>query len=150
MLHMSESTVVLKLKELILDHMGEKIHEAARLDASAEQLKGKTISEVRKMAPILDVGTLILRLLATSVKPKDAEEAGKIYTYIKSIRNKYSSAKGEWLLEEKDLKELKEYMKKTEGELRSPMMIGQLFEMLSDLELELKEKSKKPDTKDKE
>jgi len=142
MLHMSEA-VVLKLKELVLDHMGKEIHEAARLEASKEQLEGKTISEIRKMAPVLDVGTLILRLLATSVKPKDAEEAGKIYTYIKSIRNKFNTDKGVWSLEEKDLKELKEYLKKAEGELRSPMMIGQLFEMISDLELELREKLKK-------
>lgn len=139
---MSEA-VVLKLKELVLDHMGKEIHEAARLEASKEQLEGKTISEIRKMAPVLDVGTLILRLLATSVKPKDAEEAGKIYTYIKSIRNKFNTDKGVWSLEEKDLKELKEYLKKAEGELRSPMMIGQLFEMISDLELELREKLKK-------
>ena len=140
---MSESTVVLKLKELVLDHMGEVIHEPARLDATKEQLEGKTISDVRNMAPTLDLGTLILRLLATGIKPKDAEEAGKIYTYIKSIRNKHTTDKGHWQLEEKDLRELKDYIKKTEGALRSPMMVGQLFEMISDLELELKEKLKK-------
>lgn len=140
---MSEATVVLKLKEPVLDQMGEVIHEPAKLEATAEQLEGKTVSEVLKMAPTLDVGTLVLRLLATSVKPKDAEEAGKIYTYIKSIRNKYTSKISEWILEEKDLKELKEYVKKSEGILSSPMMVGQLFEMIIDLELELKEKSKK-------
>ena len=140
---MSETQVVIKLKEPILDQMGEKIHEPSRLEASADQLEGKTTSEVRKMSPILDVGTLILRLLATAVKPKDAEEAGKMYVYIKSIRKKYTSDKSEWLIEQKDLKELKEYVTKSEGALRSPMMVGQMYEIISDLELTLREKSKK-------
>jgi septal ring factor EnvC (AmiA/AmiB activator) len=98
------------------------------------------------MAPILDYGVLILRAFATAIKPKDSEDAGKIYTYIKAIRNKYQSKTGEWKLEEKDLKELKEHIKKCEGALRSPMMIGQLYERIENLELDLL--AQKKDSKD--
>ena len=142
MLHMSQQ-VVLKLKTLVLDQMGEEVPEISRLIASKESLEGKTNSEIKALAPKLDYGTLILRILATSVKPTDIEDAGKLYTYITSIRNKYKTDKGEWHLEAKDIKELKDCIKKTEGPLMQPMMAGQLQELLTDLELELKEKSKK-------
>jgi len=145
---MDEAFVILKLKDPIYDQMGEVIREPNRLDATADEIEGKTQSEVRRMSPKLDYGTLILRALATATKPKDAEEAAKTYTYIKAIRNKYQTDKAEWKLEEKDLKELKEYLKKCEGMLRSPMMVGQLYERIESLEMDLKAQTKKEDSKE--
>ena len=134
--------VILNLKEPVKDQINKIIHEPQLLEISSEEIKQKTNSELYAMAPVLDFGTLILRILSTAIKPKDMEDTAKLFVYIRSIRNKYETTKAEWHLEEKDIKEIKDFLKKIEGSLKSPMMGGQVWEKISDLEIELKGKTK--------
>jgi len=129
---------VIKLHEPVLDYAGEPIREPQRLQAKAEDVRGKTDHEIRQMSPILTIGEIILRILATSVKPLNVEENGDLYIFIKKVRNKMTTGKGEWQIEQDELKKLQGFIKRCEGQLASPTILGQIIDLLETTDLELR------------
>lgn len=135
--------VTLKLKEPVRNYNDEPIHEPGKLIATAEQLQGKTQSEVNEMSPILTVGELILRIMATSVKPLNVEENGDLYVFIKKIRNRMVTGAGECQLDSDELKKLIGYMKRCDGPIANPTTLGFVLDMLYTADVELQQKEKK-------
>jgi hypothetical protein len=135
--------ITLKLKEPVLDYNEKPIHETARLQATAEQLAGKTQSEVVEMSPVLTTGELILRILSTSVKPLNVEENGDLYVFIKKVRNRMATGNGECQLDGDELKKLIGYMKRCEGPIANPLTLGYILDMLYTADEELKQQAKK-------
>lgn len=139
-----EKTVDFNLKEIVRDHMDKEVHEPTRLEVTPSNIKDMTDQQLYDISPKLEIGELLLRMFATSIKAKDIEETGDLYTFIKKVRNKMLTDKGIWKLTQEDLDKLNKYVKKVEGPLRSPMMAGFIQLRFKDLELKLHELEKKP------
>jgi hypothetical protein len=108
-----EPTVVLKLKDPVLNieeeplKNNERVKEKMKDDGRGNKIP-KTPEEMEKEAPNLLRGELLSGMLINGCKPKDKEQAAKIKRLATKIRNVTLKGKGDWEINENELKELEE------------------------------------------
>ncbi len=137
---MADDTVKLNLKEVLLDFEGKKMHDTSRLDRPVSELEGKTQKEVYEMAPELTFGFLIASMLAGAVKAKDPAEAAKLFRLSSKVHNKEMREDGIWTIDENEVKDLKDLLKKVDGHLAQVKFMAPVWIKLEDCETDLKDK----------
>ncbi len=140
---MTSEQVDFKLNDVLIDFEDKVIHDTSQLDVPVSTLEGKTQKEVYNMSPELTFGFCLSSMLAGSIKPKDPAEAAKLYRLSAKVHNKELREDGLWQIEEQEVKDLKDLMKKVEGNLSLVKFMAPVWIKLEDLETELKDKREK-------
>ncbi len=144
---MTSETVKFKLKTVLKDFETKDIHDTSQLDKTIEQLQGKTQKEIYNMAPLLTYGFLLSSMLSGAIKAKDPAESAKLFRLSTKIHNKELREDGVWDIDENEVKDLKDLMKKVEGNLAQVKFMAPMWIRLEDFETELKDKREGKSTK---
>jgi len=144
---MTSETVKFKLKQVLKDFEDKEIHDTSQLDKTIEQLQGKTQKEIYNMAPLLTYGFLLSSMLSGAIKAKDPAESAKLYRLSTKVHNKELRDDGVWDIDENEVKDLKDLMKKVEGNLAQVKFMAPMWIRLEDFETELKDKREGKPTK---
>lgn len=137
---MTGESVKFELKKVLHDFEDKEIHDTSQLDKTIEQLQGKTQKEIYNMAPLLTYGFLLSSMLSGAIKAKDPAESAKLYRLSAKVHNKELRDDGIWDIDENEVKDLKDLMKKVEGNLSQVKFMAPMWIRLEDFETELKEK----------
>ena len=140
---MTSEQVDFKLKEVLKDFEDKTIHDTSQLDVPVSTLEGKTQKEIYNMAPELTFGFLLSSMLSGAIKPKDPAEAAKLYRLAAKVHNRELRTDGLWQMDENEVKDLKDLLKKVEGNLSMVKFMAPVWIKLEDLETELKDKREK-------
>ena len=140
---MTSEQVDFKLKEVLKDFEDKVIHDTSQLDVPTSTLEGKTQKEVYNMSPELTFGFLLSSMLSGAIKPKDPSEAAKLYRLAAKVHNKELTSGGIWPIEEQEVKDLKDLLKKVEGNLSMVKFMAPVWIKLEDLETDLKDQREK-------
>ena len=140
---MTSDTVDFRLKDVIQDFEGKDLHDTSQLDKPFAQLEGKTQKEIYNMSPLLTYGYLLSTMLSGAVKPKDPAESAKLYRLSSKIHNKELREDGIWQMDENEVKDIKDLLKKVEGNLAQVKFMAPMWIKIEDLETDLKNKREK-------
>jgi len=144
---MGTDTIILKLKDPLLNYKGEPFKNISALNLSQEQLIKTPEAELLKVAPIDRIGDQIATFLVGIIQPKTPEDAAKLSRWAAKINNKMITDKGEIELDENDIKDLISVFKTNTIPVKNSNALGSIIIYLELKELELTQKKINPDIK---
>ena len=130
-----EKTVVLKLKDNIINPDGTAAKDASSQDLSQQELLTIKPSQMQNW-PNLTIGEILIRLI-NNRKPENIEDMSKLQRLLVKIRNKIQTGKGEWNIEKQELLDLQEVFSKSDPKTFNVNLHGQVYNKLQDLLVQL-------------
>lgn len=139
--------VKLNLKKVLIDPLDEdrKLRDPGELDMTMDELSKMTQKEAYDKSPVIMVGKLLGKLLTEGVQPKDVKQQSKLYRLGIKITEIMQKEKAEYVMDEEQLKELKDLLGDVKGQLARPKFLGQIYDMLETLTDEIASKKKDKD-----
>ena len=139
--------VTLNLKRVLYDPLDpdRKLRDPGELDLTMDELTKLTQKEAYEKSPEITVGKLLGKMLTEGVQPKDVKQQSKLYRKGVKISELMQKDKSDYIMDEEQLKELKDFLADVKGQLARPKFLGQIYDMLETLTDQVASKKAKVD-----
>jgi len=144
---MEQNTIILKLKDPLLNYKGKPFKNVSALGLSQQQIMQTPEAELLRVAPDDKIGDQIALYLVGIIQPKNPEDAARLSRWAAKINNKMITEKGELELDEKDIKELLSIFTSGTIPVKNSNTLGAIIIYLEQKQIELVQKTRSPDIK---
>ena len=123
-------TVIFKLKDPLLSVLGEEMKDSSEVERS--KLATYTKAQMVNL-PSYNSGIGRISLINNKKNCKDLEEMAKMSRMIVKIRNKMTTAHGEWTITKDELLDIEDVFKSAPPAELSVQIHGQIYNKIQDL-----------------